>query len=198
MRYVLARHPGVRAVGVDTYSTAEDDERIEFHHGDLREVGLGDGRFDLISAWAVLEHVHEPLAYFKEVARLLKPGGRFLFVVTNSESLWSRRGYREDVPRHTYHFSHETLREYARLTGLDVTRQQCVSGIFDGRGKGTFKWGLSYANGPDWRARRARRFPLHRLLLKTVGNLVDQVVFALPWEVWLDRSGILFTEMRRP
>jgi 2-polyprenyl-3-methyl-5-hydroxy-6-metoxy-1,4-benzoquinol methylase len=42
---------------------------------------LFGGGFDLITAWDVLEHVHDPLPFLRAIARLLAPGGR-VFVRT--------------------------------------------------------------------------------------------------------------------
>lgn len=40
-----------------------------------------NGRFDLITAHFVLEHVREPVEIFSDIARLLSPSGRFFFSV---------------------------------------------------------------------------------------------------------------------
>jgi SAM-dependent methyltransferase len=37
-----------------------------------------DGHFDLVASVMVLEHVADPAAYFREVARVLRPGGVFV------------------------------------------------------------------------------------------------------------------------
>jgi SAM-dependent methyltransferase len=42
-----------------------------------------DAAFDLVSANMVVEHLARPVDTFSEVARVLKPGGRFLFVTPN-------------------------------------------------------------------------------------------------------------------
>jgi SAM-dependent methyltransferase len=42
--------------------------------------------FDVVSANMVMEHVGEPARLLAEVARVLKPGGRFVFVTPNARS----------------------------------------------------------------------------------------------------------------
>ena len=42
-----------------------------------------DRSFDVIISQSVLEHLHDPLAAFGEVNRILKPGGRFVFLAAN-------------------------------------------------------------------------------------------------------------------
>ncbi len=43
----------------------------------------GDNEFDVVISGNVLEHLVEPEAVFKEIARVLKPGGVFLFKTPN-------------------------------------------------------------------------------------------------------------------
>jgi ubiquinone/menaquinone biosynthesis C-methylase UbiE len=51
--------------------------------GDIEHLPFKDESFDLITANVVLEHVKEPLAVLKEVRRILKPGGNFIFHTPN-------------------------------------------------------------------------------------------------------------------
>ena len=55
-------------------------------------------------------------------ARLRRPGGKFVFLVTNFASTSSRHLFREDVPRHLYFFSKETVKRYLELSGLKLDR----------------------------------------------------------------------------
>ncbi|MBK7874470.1 MAG: methyltransferase domain-containing protein [Planctomycetes bacterium] len=198
LAFLLARHPGLRAVGCDAYSPGVADPRIEFHARALPDCGLPEASFDLVTSWAVFEHLHAPSRSFAEVARVLKPGGRFVFLVTNAESLWSSRAFGEDVPRHTYHYSHRSLRAYAEKHGLGVRRLVCDDRLFDGRGKGTFRWKLLRATGVGFAADSARDLRPGQRLARTAGKLVDGLVFALSWEAWLGRSGMLIAEFEKP
>ena len=65
------------------------------------KVGLGekipwpDETFDIVIADNVLEHLDNPAQVFREIARVLKPGGRFLFKTPN------RRHYMPTIARLT-------------------------------------------------------------------------------------------------
>jgi SAM-dependent methyltransferase len=93
----------------------------------------GSRRFEALTAWAVLEHVHDPRAYFAAAGRLLRPGGRFVFLVTNFDSLSSRALFREDVPRHLHFFTEATVRRYVSDAGLSLTRAVHTRSIYEMR-----------------------------------------------------------------
>ena len=51
--------------------------------GDIRRIPLPDCAVDVITMVNVIEHVHDPKAAFLECHRILKPGGRVLFITPN-------------------------------------------------------------------------------------------------------------------
>jgi ubiquinone/menaquinone biosynthesis C-methylase UbiE len=50
---------------------------------DVTRLPFGDNSFDLVTANMVLEHLEEPERAFSEIARVLAPGGRFVFLTPN-------------------------------------------------------------------------------------------------------------------
>lgn len=54
--------------------------------GDASVLPFADGTFDLVTANMVVEHLSDPEGQFAEVARVLRPGGVFLFHTPNDES----------------------------------------------------------------------------------------------------------------
>lgn len=47
------------------------------------QLPFNDGSFDLVTANMVVEHVTDPGSFLSDISRVLRPGGRFLFVTPN-------------------------------------------------------------------------------------------------------------------
>lgn len=58
---------------------------------DAMQLPFSNGSFDLVTANMVLEHLEKPESVFVEIARVLAPGGHFVFVTPNLHSpiVWS-------------------------------------------------------------------------------------------------------------
>lgn len=54
------------------------DSHIRFHIGDANKLPFEDGQFQLVTMVNVLHHLDEFTGIFKEVVRVLVPGGRFV------------------------------------------------------------------------------------------------------------------------
>ncbi len=83
-------------------------------------VGVGeaipypDGHFDLVFADNVLEHLERPAEVFREVARVLKPGGRFLAKTPNA---WH---YMPLIARLTPHAFHQWVNRWRGRGEADI------------------------------------------------------------------------------
>lgn len=196
--YLLDNEGDFEAHGIDAFSTGVADRRIRFVKGTFSGTGYASGSFDLVMAWAVFEHLHQPSAYFAEASRVLAPGGQLVILVTNADSLYGRRAYMEDVPRHTYHYTERTLAGYARLSGLRLASVDFDDAIFDGRGTGTFRMLAGRLAGFTWeRHMRDQVLPHQRLAMK-LGSALDTACFATHWEARLRRSGIMIARYEKP
>jgi SAM-dependent methyltransferase len=84
---VLVKYRGkaARLVGVDLVDFPAAIDGVELHKGDLGHVPMPDASVDLIMARSVMEHVTDQAAVYTELARVLKPGGRLVFITAN---LW--------------------------------------------------------------------------------------------------------------
>ena len=87
----IARH----VIGVDRYLMPIKDtvELKWIVDADLNQLPLPDSAFDVVMSSWVLEHLKQPEVMFAEVARVLRPGGHFLFITPNAYNylIWARR-----------------------------------------------------------------------------------------------------------
>ena len=84
----LAQHPGLAVHAADITARPDDlDPGVIWHQADLNQpLPLEPGRFDLLAAVEVIEHLENPRATFREWHRLLKPGGHLYFSTPNNDS----------------------------------------------------------------------------------------------------------------
>jgi len=87
-----------------------------------------EGKFDVITLWHVLEHVHDFNLYFKLMLEHLEDGGSLVIALPNC-SAYDARHYKEfwagyDVPRHLWHFTPSTLKILAEKHGLKLNRMK--------------------------------------------------------------------------
>lgn len=72
-----------RLIGVDLVEFTDVPAGIETYRTDLATLPLADASVDLIISRSVFEHLVEPAAVYAEMARVLRPGGRILFLTAN-------------------------------------------------------------------------------------------------------------------
>lgn len=111
--------------GAAARQTAED-RGLPHVYPDLFAQQFADGFFDVVTAWQVIEHVHDPVAYLRELLRITKPGGQLLLstisVRTPEAWLFRRYWHNWEIPRHLIFFTPETLTRLARKAGwADIT-----------------------------------------------------------------------------
>jgi 2-polyprenyl-3-methyl-5-hydroxy-6-metoxy-1,4-benzoquinol methylase/glycosyltransferase involved in cell wall biosynthesis len=107
-------------------------------HPPLLEAGeLEDGSFDVVVMQEVLEHVRDPAAELREVARVLRPGGLVYVTCPNFDS-FSRRALGPgwtvvEYPEHLNYFTASTLRALMGRHGFQevslATTGLSVSGL---------------------------------------------------------------------
>jgi len=116
------------SIAVDICSKAG----IKVFHGDLHTAAFKDNSFDLISARHVIEHIPDPANIMKEIARILKSGGRLVIKTPNSLALGRRwfgiHWFANDVPRHLILFCPANLRMLAERFGLRQITMKTFTG----------------------------------------------------------------------
>ena len=115
-RFMKSRGWQVEGVEVSGHTAGSSEFRI--YREEFQNIAVAEPIYDAVTAWAVLEHVHDPLAYFRKASQVLKKNGYFVFLVTNFHSMASRHLFGEDIPRHLYFFTRQTVRRYLEKTGF--------------------------------------------------------------------------------
>jgi SAM-dependent methyltransferase len=74
-----------RLIGIDLeeFTLDEDLEGVELVRGSIDDTGLPAGSVDLALSRALMEHLEHPRPAFAEIQRILRPGGRYIFLVPN-------------------------------------------------------------------------------------------------------------------
>jgi SAM-dependent methyltransferase len=99
--------------------------------GDIVDVSLPGGSFDVINATDVLEHLRDPLSTFRRIKSLLAPGGVFLYGAGNAHGLYARvlgaRWPHLHPEWHLFYYSPEALTRYFLAVGLDPVPLESLS-----------------------------------------------------------------------
>jgi len=93
---------------------------------DFLEADFGEARFDVIHAGEVIEHLRDPMSFFRRLRALLAPGGVFIYSTGNAAGVYARvLGTRWPylVPEgHLVYYTPKTMARYFERAGLDVLR----------------------------------------------------------------------------
>jgi 2-polyprenyl-3-methyl-5-hydroxy-6-metoxy-1,4-benzoquinol methylase len=106
--------------GVEVALQSADIDDFHVYRCPFTEAPIPKERFDVVTMWAVLEHVHDPMGYFRMANSVLKKNGYIIFATNHVHSLFPSSQYREDIPRHLYCFTEASLRKYMEVNGFEV------------------------------------------------------------------------------
>lgn len=119
---------GINATGVDLSDSAieyaVEELKVEAYQGRLVDLVNTLGEFDVVTLWATIEHVPDPLELLRDIYKSLKPGGRF-FLDTGIGCDWLDKllpGMNQwyDPPQHLFVFSEEGIQKIVRAAGFEV------------------------------------------------------------------------------
>lgn len=94
--------------------------------GEASSLPFGDGSFDLVTALDVVEHLDDDVAAFREMKRVLRPGGQILVTVPAHRFLW---GDQDEVNMHKRRYNARELRDRLVESGFDVLRISYMNAI---------------------------------------------------------------------
>jgi SAM-dependent methyltransferase len=117
-----------QAQGIDT-----DAGAVAFCHergvSAVRQVGdlplpFADGTFDLITALDVIEHIEDDRAMLRELYRITRPGGLFLFSVPAYQFLW---GPQDEISHHKRRYVAAQIRARMLDAGFRMRRLSYIN-----------------------------------------------------------------------
>lgn len=113
-------------------------DNVEYYEMTVPPIGFEGGSFDYVVSFQVIEHIEQDIDFVREVARLLRPGGRFIVTTPNApmsltRNPWHVREYNADELRNLLecHFASveaygvtgdEKVMEYYRKNRRSVRR----------------------------------------------------------------------------
>ncbi len=133
--------------GVEPSVTSEPIDDFKIYKKKLTDLELKNEYYDAVTAWAVLEHTHNPLEYFNKIGKILANNGRFVFLVTNFESLASKYLFAEDIPRHLYFFTPKTIKRYLESSGMKLVKINFSDKIYMMRSNNWLLFLIKYLSG---------------------------------------------------
>lgn len=180
---------GWDAVGQDFQDLPGNPFNVPMRYGDIAKIDWGDEKFDVVTAWAVLEHIGDPDPFMKRLAMLLKPGGRLVVLVTNFNSIQARLFKQDDFPRHLTLFTKRSASAFLGRHGFRVIRSRTDQSVFGGALNGSTVYMLKRLFG------YSRHEAMHEWRYAP-----DPMAFCgkwrghdAPWLLWLSRLDRLLT-----
>ena len=120
----LTRSLGWTTCGIEVAAAAAQQARRfadEIYDGDALSAPIAPGRFDLVTALHVVEHVADPVALLDRMLSWLAPGGLLICEVPNAAGLGAQTFGPAwpslELPRHLSQFSPESLRRAVEQAG---------------------------------------------------------------------------------
>ncbi len=106
---------------------AREKSGFEVRDGHLPgEIPFESGRFDLVAAFDVLEHVDDDLSSLRAMCAQLRPGGSALITVPAFDFLWSRHDERH---HHRRRYAKGTLSRRAAAAGFTPVLVTCFNSL---------------------------------------------------------------------
>ena len=109
----------------------QNADQIRYLQGELEQLKLPEGAFDLIFLWHTLEHTSDPQMVMARLYDLLAPNGALIVAVPNFSSMEARRfkefWFHLDVPWHKYHFNERSIKHLMRRHNYRMIRMTTLS-----------------------------------------------------------------------
>jgi 2-polyprenyl-3-methyl-5-hydroxy-6-metoxy-1,4-benzoquinol methylase len=161
----LMQYRGWEVMGLEVSPTGAQYGRKRWRLSILSQpwekTSFHEGEFDVVTAFYVVEHLFDPMAFFREVHRIVRPGGMILVRyphTTPIKDILSLMRIKNDLyhlPFHLMDFSPRTMRKALERAGF--TKIKTVIGGFTAPSNRGGKWaGLVFGNLAEGLCRLSR------------------------------------------
>lgn len=176
-----AQRLGVKVVGVDISKDAVaycKNRGIEAFHGTAVEYAkkYPSKKFDIVTAFEIIEHEYSPKMLVETISTLLKPQGIVAISTPNHGSIWRKLmgkywpGYTHK--EHLYFFDPQSLRNTLEQAGFEVV----LLHTNDAR---PFPLSFMFTRGADY-------LPVGKKMFKVIGKLLEPIPLKNPFNPWDD------------
>ena len=126
-----ARAKGFEVYGVEisplAIRFAREELQLDIKEGYLETAEFPSAYFDVITLYHVIEHVDDPVKFFQEVRRILKPDGLVEIWTPDIGHFQAKKlgpRWKNFISDHLYYFDIKTLAKMLEKTGLMVYKNQ--------------------------------------------------------------------------
>lgn len=121
VHHLKDHYPNTTFVALDYSHTAKEIAQRDFPDltyllGDVTNTGLPGDHFDVVISGEVIEHLEEPLALVKEMARICQPGGHMMLSTLDPETEDAKK--HGEYPEHVWEFEVMDLVDMFKSYGL--------------------------------------------------------------------------------
>jgi 2-polyprenyl-3-methyl-5-hydroxy-6-metoxy-1,4-benzoquinol methylase len=139
------RHQGWQVEGIEFSDKAASVARskgFNVQTGSLEQARAPEFKYDVITAWMVLEHLHQPIFALQKLREWIKADGYLVALVPDAVSLsrtvFKGLSYDVQVPTHLFHYTPKTLKIVLENAGWELER------VFWQRNCNTLLWSFEY------------------------------------------------------
>ena len=177
---------GIETSGLELNARAAETARGKGHRildglmAEALAVG-GGGRFEMVTAFEVLEHVADPLGFLREAAAMVCPGGTVFVSVPNAEGVHRLVDINPHQwpPHHVSWWRRRDLRRIGELAGLQTVKVRADAML-----------GRQLVDYLDLRARIRRSWGMkEQPVTQWVGRLVSMIYRKLGMKYYSPRFG---------
>lgn len=125
---------GWQAEGFEYSDAIKNRFGCRIYYKDLFQ--FSDDEYDVITLWAVLEHLYHPNDYLEYFYKILKPDGCLIIHVPKYNSFTGRVLLHEDVPRHVSAFTSNWIIDYVEKFGFELSELNTRCTVSNGSSRG--------------------------------------------------------------